>query len=403
MALRITSSRARAAVIGALIVVAAIVYWAWPSGNRSKPEAGAATSANAPSAASQNQDSVDLSDAQLLSVKVEPVAEREFPVEKEAVGSIDFNEDLAVQVFTPYQGRIIALFAEVGDDVKKGQTLFTIDSPDLLQAESTLIAAAGVLELTTKNLARLRDLYTTRAVSQHDLEQGQSDQQTAEGNLRAARDAVRLFGKTDADIDHIISERSADPTLVVPSPIDGRITARNAAPGLFVQPGNPPPPYIVADINTMWMLANVAENDSPAFRVGQQVKVKLGAFPGRVFDGKITTIGATVDPNTRRVLVRSEIKDPQHELRSGMFANFVIDVGAPLHSPAVPLDGVVREGDGTMTVWVTADRRRFTQRTVKIGEERDGYRQILDGVQVGELVATEGALFLSNTLSTASR
>src|SRR5208282_1748784 len=398
-----TSSRARAVVIGALIVVAAIVYWAWPSGNRSKPEAGAATSANAPSAASQNQDSVDLSDSQLLSVKVEPVAEREFPVEKEAVGSIDFNEDLSVQVFTPYQGRIIALFAEVGDDVKKGQTLFTIDSPDLLQAESTLIAAAGVLELTTKNLERLRDLYTTRAVSQHDLEQGQSDQQTAEGNLRAARDAVRLFGKTDADIDHIISERSADPTLVVPSPIDGRITARNAAPGLFVQPGNPPPPYIVADINTMWMLANVAENDSPAFRVGQQVKVKLGAFPGRVFDGKITTIGATVDPNTRRVLVRSEIKDPQHELRSGMFANFVIDVGAPLHSPAVPLNGVVREGDGTMTIWVTADRRRFTRRTVKTGEERDGYRQILDGVQAGELVATDGALFLSNALATVSQ
>jgi cobalt-zinc-cadmium efflux system membrane fusion protein len=194
----------------------------------------------------------------------------------------------------------------------------------------------------------------------------------------------------------------ADPTLVVPSPINGRITARSAAPGLFVQPGNAPAPFTVADIDTMWMLANVAENDSPAFRVGQQVQVKLGAFPGRVFDGKITTIGATVDPNTRRVLVRSEINDPQHELRSGMFANFVIDVGAPLRSPAVPLDGVVREGDGTQSIWVTADRRRFTKRTVKIGELHDGYRQILEGVQAGELVATEGAIFLSNELSTAA-
>jgi len=399
---RITSNHARAAVIGALIAVAAIVYWAWPSSNRSKSEVGATPSANAPSAASHNQDSVDLSDSQLASVKVEPVEDHEFPVEKEAVGSIDFNEDMSVQVFTPYQGRIIALYAEIGDDVKKGQTLFTIDSPDLLTAESTLIAAAGVSDLTTRNLARLRELYTTRAVSQHDLEQGESDQQTAEGNLRAARDAVRIFGKTEADIDRIVADRMADPTLVGPSPIDGRVTARNAAPGLFVQPGNPPPPYIVADINTMWMLANVAENDSPAFRVGQQVQVKLGAFPGRVFDGKITTIGASVDPNTRRVLVRSEIKDPQHELRSGMFANFVIGVGPPVRSPAVPADGVVREGDGTMTVWVTADRRRFTRRTVKIGELRSGYRQILEGVQVGELVATEGALFLSNALATAS-
>jgi membrane fusion protein, heavy metal efflux system len=213
---------------------------------------------------------------------------------------------------------------------------------------------------------------------------------------------VRIFGKTDADIDRIVADRIADPTLIVPSPIDGRITARNAAPGLLVQPGNAPAPYSVADINTMWMLANVGETDSPAFRVGQQVQVKLGAFPGRVFDGKVTTIGATVDPNTRRVLVRSEIQDPQHELRSGMFANFVIGVGRPARSPGIPINGVVREGDGTQSVWVTADRRRFTKRTVKIGGVRDGYRQILEGVQTGELVATEGALFLSNALDTAA-
>jgi cobalt-zinc-cadmium efflux system membrane fusion protein len=279
---------------------------------------------------------------------------------------------MAVQVFTPYQGRIIALFASIGDDVKKGQTLFTIDSPDLLTAESTLIAAAGVLELTTRSLARLAELYKSLAVSQRELEQAKSDHQTAEGNLRA------------------------------PSPITGRVTARNAAPGLFVQPGNPPAPFVVVDTDIMWMLAEVAEADSPAFRLGQEVQVTINAFPGRVFDGKITTIGASVDPNTRRVLVRSEIKDPKHELRSGMFANFVIRVGAPERSPGIPLDGVVREGDGTMTIWVTADRRRFTKRTVTIGKQYRGYRQILEGAQVGELVATDGAIFLSNALAIAN-
>jgi cobalt-zinc-cadmium efflux system membrane fusion protein len=165
-----------------------------------------------------------------------------------------------------------------------------------------------------------------------------------------------------------------------------------------VQPGNAPAPYAVSDIDTMWMLAEVTEIDSPTFRVGQQVQVRISAFPGRVFDGTVTTIGATVDPNTRRMLVRSEIKDPQHELRSGMFANFVISVGVPTRSPAIPLNGVVRESDGAMTAWVTADRRRFTQRTIKLGVQRDGYRQILDGVKAGELVATEGAIFLSNAL-----
>ncbi len=349
-----------------------------------------------------DESTLNLSDLQLAAVKVEPVEDREFPVEKEAVGSIDFNEDLETQVFTPYQGKIIALYAAVGDDVKKGQTLFTIDSPDLLAAESNLIAAAGVLDLTDRNLKRMQELYTTRAVSQASLEQAISDQQTAEGNLRAGRDAVRIFGRTDAEIDHIVVARLADPTLVVTSPISGRITQRNAAPGLFVQPANPPPPYVVADIDTMWMLANVVEIDSPAFQVGQQVKVVLSAFPDRMFDGTITTIGATVDPNSRRVLVRSEIKDPLHGLRSGMFGNFTISIAAPVRSPAVPLDGVVREGDGTQTIWVTADRRRFTRRTVKIGDARDGYRQILKGVKVGELVATDGAIFLDNMVSIAA-
>jgi membrane fusion protein, heavy metal efflux system len=366
------------------------------TGSANAVETAALTPEQRPSNAPPPAQSVELTEKQLASVKVGPVGEYDFPVEKTAVGSIDFNEDMTVQVFTPYQGRIINLFAKVGDDVKNGDTLFTIDSPDLLNADSNLIAAAGVLELTTRNLVRLRQLYETRAVAQKDLEQGISDQQTAEGALRTARDAVRIFGKTDAEIDEIVKERRADPTLIVPSPITGHVTARVAAPGLFVQPGNAPAPYSVADISTMWMLANVAESDVPAFHLGQRVKVSILAYPGKVFEGRISTITSMVDPNTHRMLVRSEISDPNHELRAGMFTTFAIQTGNPERSLAVPLNGVVREGDGTMTVWVTTDRKLFTQRAVKIGMQADGYRQILDGLQPGELVATDGAVFLSN-------
>jgi cobalt-zinc-cadmium efflux system membrane fusion protein len=291
----------------------------------------------------------------------------------------------------------------LGDEVQKGQVLFTIDSPDLVQASSTLISAASVLDLTNRNLVRAKTLYDTRAWSQQQYEQAVSDQQTAEGNLRASRDAVRIFGKTDAEMDRMIKERKVDPILVVYSPVPGRVAARNAAPGLYVQPGNPPAPYAVADVATMWLLANVPENDAPAYRVGQPLKVKVPAYPDHVFEGRVNTIGLTVDPNTRRVLVRSVIKDPRHELWAGMFANFVIQVGDPMRSLAVPLNGVVREGDGTMTVWVTTDRRRFTKRTVKIGIQYDGYHQILDGLQPGEIVATESALFMNNALTTATR
>jgi membrane fusion protein, heavy metal efflux system len=408
------SNRKRTMTIGAAVGLAVLsfaagVYVAVYYGGAPKLEGGVA---NAVESAEPNKgragppprpDSVELSESQLKYVKVEAVGEREFPIEKTAVGSIDFNEELLTQVFTQYPGRINGLFAKVGDEVKKGQVLFTIDSPDLLQASSTLISAAGVLQLTTKNLARLKNLFDTRAISQKDLEQAISDQQTAEGALRAARDAVRIFGKTDAEMDRMVAERRVDPTLVVVSPIAGRVTARNAAPGLFVQPGNTPAPFTVADISTMWMLANVTEGDSPAFKVGQEVSVHVLAFPNRVFQGHITTIASAVDPNTRRLLVRSEIADPNHELRAGLFANYVIRTGAPMVSVAIPLDGVVREGDGTMTVWVTADRRRFTKRAVQVGMVRDGYNQILEGIQAGELAATEGAIFLSNAVIIAAQ
>jgi membrane fusion protein, heavy metal efflux system len=343
-----------------------------------------------------DHDNIELSDSQLQAVDVITVSQQSFPVEKEAVGSIDFNEDLSTQVFTPYQGRIVKLFAKLGDNVSRGQILFTIQSPDLIQADSALIAAAGVLDLTTRALERARQLYEVQGIAEKDLQQAASDQQTAEGALKAARNAVEVFGKTEAEIDRMVKTRTIDPYLVVASPLSGRITARNAAPGLFVQPGNQPAPYSVADISRVWMNASVTESDMPSVRTGQKIIVAVAAFPQRVFHGEISTVGATVDPQLHRGMVRAEIEDPQHELLPGMFASFVIVTGDPAVAAAVPLDGVIREEDGTMTVWTTTDRHHFRKRAVKIGLQHDGYDQILEGIRPGEQIVTRGAIFLDN-------
>src|ERR1700683_761795 len=178
---------------------------------------------------------VVLSDSQLQMINVGAVSEYTFPLQREAVGNIDFNEDLETQVFPPYQGRISQLFAKLGDNVAKGQLLFTIESPDLIQAESTLIGAAGVLDLTGKALERAKQLHDVQGIADKDLEQAISDQQTAEGALRAARDGVAVFGKNPSDIDRMVRTRTIDPYLVVLSPVSGRVTARNAAPGVFVR------------------------------------------------------------------------------------------------------------------------------------------------------------------------
>jgi cobalt-zinc-cadmium efflux system membrane fusion protein len=397
---------AGATVLVALVVVAA---YSFVSGGESADaprspqgqKAGAA--ATGVVSASVGTQTIELSPHEFPKFKVEPARDLVFQIRREAVGNIDFNQEMVVQVFTPFQGRIISLFARAGDDVRKGTTLFTIDSPDLLDAESKLIAAAGTLNVTTRALARAKQLFEIQGVSQRDLDQATADQQAAEGALKAARDAVRIFGKSDVDVDRIVAERRVDAILEVHSPISGRVTARNAAPGLLVQPGNQPAPFVIADISTMWMVASIPETDFPFLALGQELDVSVSAYPGRVFRGKVVRIGSAVDPNTRRLDVRSQVPDPRHELRPGMFATFVIRTGRTERSLAVPVESVVREGDGTMSVWVNTDDNRLAKRTVSVGLQQEGLQQILDGLKPGEKVATTGALFLSNALTAASR
>jgi cobalt-zinc-cadmium efflux system membrane fusion protein len=395
-------SKSRAILLALIVVGGAALFWGKSFIGLADGQSGrqvAALEPNRSGGAVSDEQAVDLTEKQAASLKIGPVSAREFAIQKTAVGTIDFNENLLVQVFSPNQGKILKAFYNIGEEVKAGDVLFTIDSPDLLQAESTLLASAGVLELQKKTLARALNLLKAGGSAQKDVDQATSDQQTAEGNFKAAKDAVRIFGKTDAEIEQVVSDRKVDSTLVVPSPIAGRVVARNAAPGFLTQPGNPPAPFTVADLSTMWMLANVIESDAPAYKLGQEVEVTVPAYPDKVFKGRVTALGAMIDPNSHRQLVRSQIDDPEHLLRSGMFASFIIRVGDPVRSLAVPAEGVVREGDGTMTVWVTKDSRHFIKRTVKTGLAQDGWTQILTGLLPDETVVKDGAVFLSNKLA----
>lgn len=293
--------------------------------------------ASAESTATGGEATVELSPHQLGSITIDSVRTYPFSVEREAVGSIGFDEDLPV-----------------------------------VQAEATLLAAAATFEATTAELGRAKALNAANGgVSQRELEQATSDQEAAQGALTAARDAVRAFGKTDADIDRIIAARAIEP-------------------GLTSQ-ADPSP-------SSKWALANVVESDVPLLRIGQPVELSVTAYPGRVFRGKVSKIYAVVDPDTHRGKIRTELADPRNELRPGMLANFVIRVEAPVQSVAIPVDAAVREGDGSMTVWVTSDRRHFVHRPVRLGLQADGRYQVLEGLRPGELVVTEGGVFLSNIL-----
>jgi membrane fusion protein, heavy metal efflux system len=282
-------------------------------------------------AAAPSLPTVELTEEQQAAIRIESVGTHPFYVEREAVGSVSFEEDASV-----------------------------------IQAESTLLGAAATSALKRKELARLQGLGEANGITQKEVDQAIADQDSAAAALKAARDAVRVLGKSDAQIDQLIAtgkfERAPDRGF-------GK-----------------------------WVVANVNESDSPLVRVGQGVTVAVTSYPGRLYFGRVSRVYATVDPDTHRMMTRAQVLDPKDDLRPGMLANVTIRVGGPLDSIAVPITAVVREGDGTMVVWVTTDRHHFVQHSLKLGLQSDSRYQVLDGLRRGELVVVEGAVFLSNML-----
>jgi cobalt-zinc-cadmium efflux system membrane fusion protein len=240
------------------------------------------------------------------------------------------------------------------------------EDPGIVQAESTLLSAAANLEMSRKELMRVQSLGESNGIAPKELEGVVAARQTAAAALKAARDTVRALGKTDVEIDHVIATGHFDPNRT-----DGRMR---------------------------WVVANVAETDSPRVRVGESVRVRVPAYPDHCYTGRISRIYATIDPNTHRLTVRAQVEDSAHELRAGMLATIVIRADEAVESPALPTTAVVRQGDGSMITWVTADRRHFTERPLSLGILDEGRYQVLAGLKVHELAVTEGGVFLSNML-----
>jgi cobalt-zinc-cadmium efflux system membrane fusion protein len=173
------------------------------------------------------------------------------------------------------------------------------------------------------------------------------------------------------------------------------VTARKVGPGQYVRSDSGETLYAIVNLTTMWLKANVAESDIRFVRVGQEIEVRVAALPDRMFRARITAIGAASDAVTRRIVVRSEIPNPDGVLRAEMFATFRIATGDGEPDPAVPSEALIREGD-LATVWVEEQPMVFRRRIVKIGLEQEGRIQIREGLKVGEIVVGRGAIFVDN-------
>jgi cobalt-zinc-cadmium efflux system membrane fusion protein len=333
-----------------------------------------------------------------------------FRVQKPAIGQIAFNEDASTTVLAPFSARVTRLIAKLGDVVKRGDPLFEIDSPEVVQAQTDLIAAIHALEkaksllaLAKRVLDRQVGLLADRATAQrevdqarHDFAAAETDLATAQGSLTAARNRLRvIIGRDAAEVERVERERVVNPLITVNAPIDGTVIVRKVGPGQYVRSDAGETLYAIADLSVMWLKANVPENDIPLVRVGHELEVRVTALPQRVFKARVISIGAASDAATRRVVVRSEIPNPDGALKAEMFASFKITTGDIEQSPAVPIDSVIWEGNQAV-VWLETEPMLFVRRKVKTGLEQDGAVQIREGLKVGDRVVARGAIYVDN-------
>jgi membrane fusion protein, heavy metal efflux system len=357
----------------------------------------------------KNGDTVRVTADQMHQLEVATVERHPFRVQKFAIGQIAYNEDTSTAVLAPFPGRVTRLIAKIGDKVKRGEALFEIDSPEVVQPQNDFIAAITALNKARSqhDLAqivekRLKDLYEGKAaalkewqLAEAQLVAAKNDLRSAEISLEAVRARLRIVGFTDNEIAALQEKGTIRRATPVLAPIDGTVVARKVGPGQYVRNDTGDALYVIADLATMWLKAQVPENDIPLVRVGQEVEVRVSALPGRVFKARIATISATTDLTTRRIVVRSEVPNPDGALKGEMFASFKIATGADEPSPAVPVEAVIREGD-LAVVWVEEQPTLFARRKVKLGMEQEGRVQIREGLAPGERIVARGAIFVDN-------
>ncbi len=387
---------------GAVAIVAATL--AWQYAERGAPEA---PLARVVPAVSPGDGAFRLAEQEIRSIRIEPVAVQDFRTERLAEGRIAYNDDRSTPIFSPYAGRILRVMVRQGEAVTAGQPLFEIETTDLVQATNDLLAAldnAGKartsLDLARRNETRQRELVQIRAAARRDQEQAEADAANAAADLRvaetaldAARDRMRVLGRTPEQIAEAERTRRVDAVVAVTAPMAGTVVQRRAGPGQWVASGSSDPLVTITDLSTVWLVAAVREMDAPDIHVGQRVEVRVNALPDRVFAARVESVGSSLDASSRRLPVRAEVQDPDGLLKPEMFANFRITVGGGGNAIGIPANAVIHRGAET-SVWAALDDNRFALRRVELGRRAGDMFEVRDGLSPGSRIVTGGALFI---------
>ena len=311
------------------------------------------------------------------------------PDKLNVTGSVFPDISREIPVISMANGRVVDIRARLDDNVKKGQLLFSVESPDVSNAFDAYLKAANDEQLADKAYLRARDLYQHGAIAQAMLEQAEDAEKDARADLVAADQQLKIFG---VDKDH------PSPVVNVYAPSSGVIVAQNitdaAAAGVALS--GTATAFTIADLSDVWILCDVYENDLPRVHLGQEARITLAAYPDKVLTGRVSDIGPVLDPTTRAAKVRIQVANPGI-LRLGMFGTATLLSRATVTHATVPASAILHLHDREW-VFVPAGEGQFRRVEVAAGDMLPGGQQvILSGLAPGQQVVQD-VLALEETM-----
>jgi cobalt-zinc-cadmium efflux system membrane fusion protein len=366
--------------------VAAIATIIACAGCSSKNEANPAT----PSVKASN---VTLTADQRRNIQIYTVEASTFHKTIDATGAVDFDNDQATSVLAPFSGPVSRLLVSLGEQVKKGDPLAEVDSPDFAAAVGTFRKALATAK-TDRRLADLdKDLLQHQGVAQREAEQAETDAVNAEADRDAALQALVSLNVNPQSVHDIEEGRPiSHPAGLIRSPVAGTVVEKLITPGELLDAGTTPC-FTVANLSRVWVMAQVFGADLASVSVGDSVEV-LTSIDSRKFPGRVDNISALVDPDTRSVAVRVVADNPGGILKKQMYVRVLIQAGQESMGLLVPVSAVLRDDENLPFVYLAQTDGSFARQHVTISNRIGDQYEIGAGLNAGDKIVVDGGIFL---------
>lgn len=325
-------------------------------------------------------------------IPVAPVTVQPFSEILRVTGKIDFNEQRVARIGATVTGRVTDIIATPGQQVSRGTVLARINSTELGQSQLAYLKARASEELARHAYERALVLYKEDVIAKADLQRRENEASTSSAEINAMADQLRVLGLTSSQIEELGRSGNVNSIAPVVSTIPGMVVERRIVQGQVVQPADAL--FTVSDLSTIWVTAEVPEQEAYLVGVGQKMQIEVPGLKNRKLEGKLVYVGQLVSPDSHTVQARTSLDNPDLQLRPGMMANMLI-ASKPVDRMVIPTSAVVSE-EGYDYVFVSESPTRYHLTAVKLGPESNGVRPVLSGVEQGTLIVTDQVFHLNN-------